>query len=650
MKLEINNISKSYENKPVFSNLSFTFESDNLYLLKGKNGAGKSTLLNILSGNDLNYSGKLLLDGIEINKKNNISYTDEYINYFTQDSVVFDDMTCLDNILLPYPNKDKNRATELLNELGLSNCVDQNASNLSYGEKQRLALARGLYNLKPIMLFDEITSNLDLESIKIIMNMIFNLTKDHIIIFITHDESIDYLLSNYNLIKLENDKLNLIDSKTNNIVNKNMFSNSSVKENPSLIKEIASSLKINKPLYIFTFLFLIIFTALSIVFGGFYNTYNIDNRENIAFDNYLNSTPAIYIEDQDWINKDRIDDNSLFYVVSTNPKDLLYEYDEMRNSIVSLSGILSISNNDNYDDYGFHLSLDESGNIIGRYPKASNELIVSKDTYNAFISAFEKIGLSKSKAVDKLFNDNFDSYKIVGVYDPVLYDGYEYHKNAEFSEAIVSYNFMINTGFTIKENNSNFESGYVIKNTRNNRKLVSKSDINSIFLMLEEETDKNSSGFDTSANINSKGEYPYKGFDSYQSWNMLMWASFALISIYMLIIIISFYNKNKRIFLLLRISGMSRDRQIKNNLLTFSSIIISSLLIGFGLGSLVGFIIAKALETVFYPAVSLFNYYYLTYLIPLIIILVSVLLFYLVLSKQLSPKDLSKRLNEIKHK
>lgn len=650
MKLEINNISKSYENKPVFSNLSFTFESDNLYLLKGKNGAGKSTLLNILSGNDLNYSGKLLLDGIEINKKNNISYTDEYINYFTQDSVVFDDMTCLDNILLPYPNKDKNRATELLNELGLSNCVDQNASNLSYGEKQRLALARGLYNLKPIMLFDEITSNLDLESIKIIMNMIFNLTKDHIIIFITHDESIDYLPSNYNLIKLENNKLNLIDSKTNNIVNKNKFSNSSVKENPSLIKEIASSLKINKPLYIFTFLFLVIFTALSIVFGGFYNTYNIDNRENIAFDNYLNSTPAIYIEDQDWINKDRIDDNSLFYVVSTNPKNLLYEYDEMRNSIVSLSGILSIPNNDNYDDYGFHLSLDESGNIIGRYPKASNELIVSKDTYNAFISAFEKIGLSKSKAVDKLFNDNFDSYKIVGVYDPVLYDGYEYHKNAEFSEAIVSYNFMINTGFTIKENNSNFESGYVIKNTRSNRKLVSKSDINSIFLMLEEETDKNSSGFDTSANINSKGEYPYKGFDSYQSWNMLMWASFALISIYMLIIIISFYNKNKRIFLLLRISGMSRDRQIKNNLLTFSSIIISSLLIGFGLGSLVGFIIAKALETVFYPAVSLFNYYYLTYLIPLIIILVSVLLFYLVLSKQLSPKDLSKRLNEIKHK
>lgn len=650
MKLEINNISKSYENKPVFSNLSFTFESDNLYLLKGKNGAGKSTLLNILSGNDLNYSGKLLLDGIEINKKNNISYTDEYINYFTQDSVVFDDMTCLDNILLPYPNKDKNRATELLNELGLSKCVDQNASNLSYGEKQRLALARGLYNLKPIMLFDEITSNLDLESIKIIMNMIFNLTKDHIIIFITHDESIDYLPSNYNLIKLENDKLNLIDSKTNNIVNKNMFSNSSVKENPSLIKEIASSLKINKPLYIFTFLFLVIFTALSIVFGGFYNTYNIDNRENIAFDNYLNSTPAIYIEDQDWINKDRIDDNSLFYVVSTNLKDLLYEYDEMRNSIVSLSGILSIPSNDNYDDYGVHLSLDESGNIIGRYPKANNELIVSKDTYNAFISAFEKIGLSKSKAVNKLFNDNFDSYKIVGVYDPVLYDGYEYHKNAEFSEAIVSYNFMINTGFTIKENDSNFESGYVIKNTISNRKLVSKSDINSIFLMLEEETDKNSSGFDTSANINSKGEYPYKGFDSYQSWNMLMWASFALISVYMLIIIISFYNKNKRIFLLLRISGMSRDRQIKNNLLTFSSIIISSLLIGFGLGSLVGFIIAKALETVFYPAVSLFNYYYLTYLIPLIIILVSVLLFYLVLSKLLSPKDLSKRLNEIKHK
>lgn len=650
MKLEINNISKSYENKPVFSNLSFTFESDNLYLLKGKNGAGKSTLLNILSGNDLNYSGKLLLDGIEINRKNNISYTDEYINYFTQDSVVFDDMTCLDNILLPYPNKDKNRATELLNELGLSKCVDQNASNLSYGEKQRLALARGLYNLKPIMLFDEITSNLDLDSIKIIMNMIFNLTKDHIIIFITHDESIDYLPSNYNLIKLENNKLNLIDSKTNNIVNKNMFSNSSVKENPSLIKEIASSLKINKPLYIFTFLFLVIFTALSIVFGGFYNTYNIDNRENIAFDNYLNSTPTIYIEDQDWINKDRIDDNSLFYVVSTNPKDLLYEYDEMRNSIVSLSGILSIPSNDNYDDYGVHLSLDESGNIIGRYPKANNELIVSKDTYNAFISAFEKIGLSKSKAVNKLFNDNFDSYKIVGVYDPVLYDGYEYHKNAEFSEAIVSYNFMINTGFTIKENDSNFESGYVIKNTISNRKLVSKSDINSIFLMLEEETDKNSSGFDTSANINSKGEYPYKGFDSYQSWNMLMWASFALISVYMLIIIISFYNKNKRIFLLLRISGMSRDRQIKNNLLTFSSIIISSLLIGFGLGSLVGFIIAKALETVFYPAVSLFNYYYLTYLIPLIIILVSVLLFYLVLSKQLSPKDLSKRLNEIKHK
>lgn len=109
MKLSLNNINKSFSSLEILRNLSFNFEAGHIYIIKGKNGAGKSTLLNILSGIDSKYSGELSIDNQVITSKNIISYSETYISYLTQDSIVFDDISCLNNILLPYSSKIKKK-------------------------------------------------------------------------------------------------------------------------------------------------------------------------------------------------------------------------------------------------------------------------------------------------------------------------------------------------------------------------------------------------------------------------------------------------------------------------------------------------------------------------------------------------------------
>lgn len=188
MKLSLNNINKSFSSLEILRNLSFNFEIGHIYIIKGKNGAGKSTLLNILSGIDSKYSGELSIDNQVITSKNIISYSETYISYLTQDSIVFDDISCLNNILLPYSSKNKEKAILLLKEFELGNCIDENASNLSYGERQRLAFARSLYSIKPIILLDEITSNLDDKSRNLIIKKLVELSKNHIVIMVAHDE------------------------------------------------------------------------------------------------------------------------------------------------------------------------------------------------------------------------------------------------------------------------------------------------------------------------------------------------------------------------------------------------------------------------------------------------------------------------------
>lgn len=107
--LVLDKLTKKFDGETILDSLSFTFDDTGLYFLKGENGSGKSTLLSILAGKDESYAGKLFYNECLINNKNKNDYADNHVTYVPQNSFVLEDETVLDNVLLPYNRKKKDK-------------------------------------------------------------------------------------------------------------------------------------------------------------------------------------------------------------------------------------------------------------------------------------------------------------------------------------------------------------------------------------------------------------------------------------------------------------------------------------------------------------------------------------------------------------
>ena len=163
----------------------------------GPSGSGKSTLLNLLSLIDRPTSGLISFDKKQIDfnnsKKNDILRANKIGIIYQQDNLL-PDFTALENVYLAGlaagNNKQlsKDKAKNLLKKVGLSNRLDHYPSQLSGGEKQRVSIARAVINNPQIILADEPTGSLDLETAKEIFKLLKNqLNSDRLIIFATHN-------------------------------------------------------------------------------------------------------------------------------------------------------------------------------------------------------------------------------------------------------------------------------------------------------------------------------------------------------------------------------------------------------------------------------------------------------------------------------
>tara|TARA_B100002019_G_scaffold14524_1_gene11601 strand:- start:1173 stop:1856 length:684 start_codon:yes stop_codon:yes gene_type:complete len=198
--VELKSISKSFSTNrkiSVLKNLSYKFKTGKIYSLMGPSGSGKSTLLNIISMIDRPNKGILKFDNkiIGYNDKNtNDIFRAENIGIIYQQNNLLSDFTTLENVYLANlangENKfdAKNNAKKIINDVGLSNRKNHYPSELSGGEMQRVAIARALINKPKIVLADEPTGSLDLNTAKEIFSLLTKqLTKDRIIIFATHN-------------------------------------------------------------------------------------------------------------------------------------------------------------------------------------------------------------------------------------------------------------------------------------------------------------------------------------------------------------------------------------------------------------------------------------------------------------------------------
>ena len=209
--LELKNIQKNFTTEKtikVLKGLSKKFKLGKIYAIMGPSGSGKSTLLNLISLIDKPTTGSIKFDNHEINFKQNEKndlFRAKKIGIIYQQNNLLSDFTALENVYLASLSLigDKklaiSKAEKLLKKIGLSKRLNHFPSQLSGGEAQRVAIARAIINDPQIILADEPTGSLDLNTAKEIFKLLNKQKRsDRIIIFATHNrffaKKADYLL------------------------------------------------------------------------------------------------------------------------------------------------------------------------------------------------------------------------------------------------------------------------------------------------------------------------------------------------------------------------------------------------------------------------------------------------------------------------
>ena len=240
--IELKNVSKFYNDNNIVTvglrNISIKLNKGEFVAITGDSGSGKSTLLNVISSIDTYDEGEIFYYGNEtfyfnqndsdIFRKNNVSFIFQKYN-------IVDSYTVLQNVMLPLLIKGKSKqeahreALEIIKRVGLEHRAYNKGSKLSGGEKQRCVIARALATDAPILACDEPTGNLDKKTSEEIINLIKDVSKDKLVLIVTHDyESIKDIctrkikLSDGEIVEditfkegIEEEKkeLNLVDSK-----------------------------------------------------------------------------------------------------------------------------------------------------------------------------------------------------------------------------------------------------------------------------------------------------------------------------------------------------------------------------------------------------------------------------------------------------
>ena len=198
--LELNNIQKTFNTEKtikVLKGLTRKFKLGKIYAIMGPSGSGKSTLLNLISLIDRPTKGSVKFNNLEIdfneNKKNDL-FRAKKIGIVYQQNNLLSDFTALENVYLAYLSINNDRklaitkAEKLLKKIGLSNRLNHFPSQLSGGEAQRVAIARAIINDPQVILADEPTGSLDMNTAKDIFKLLTKQKRlDRIIIFATHN-------------------------------------------------------------------------------------------------------------------------------------------------------------------------------------------------------------------------------------------------------------------------------------------------------------------------------------------------------------------------------------------------------------------------------------------------------------------------------
>ena len=183
----------------ILHDVSFTVKPAEAVAIVGASGSGKSTLLGLLAGLDSPSSGRVVLDGHELAQMNEDSralFRGQHVGFVFQSFQLLSALNALENVMLPLELSGaagaRQRATELLQRVGLGARLEHYPRTLSGGEQQRVAIARAFVSEPKLLFADEPTGNLDTATGASIIDLLFSLNRERgtTLVLVTHDAAL----------------------------------------------------------------------------------------------------------------------------------------------------------------------------------------------------------------------------------------------------------------------------------------------------------------------------------------------------------------------------------------------------------------------------------------------------------------------------
>ena len=456
--IELIDIEKTYHSKKgvgtaAIKKISLKFDNNGIVFVVGKSGCGKSTLLNLIGALDSVDYGKILIDDKSVSEFSNkeiTNYRNYDVGFVFQEYNLFENFSVYKNIELALDlqsETDKeNKIKQVLHSVELDNYEDRIVNELSGGQKQRVAIARALVKDAKVILCDEPTGSLDSETGNTIFELLQKISKDTLVIVVTHDVESAYKFGD-RVISLKDGEV--IKDETLKSIDKNgkkefQYNKKETKLNASLIKTEAkmgfSYLK-QRPIRLSFTIFLSILCLLVIACSSLINNVKTDDLlvdSMIAYNTcYIPISKSLYFSFDNVNSKVNFEDKDVENIKNNlNPKriDKLYGryfklYDNFLETSVPYSAYFSEHYYNNYwceidEDFikDYHLS------YVGKLPSNDNEIMISK--YEAEQFQYRGYKYNDYSAEVKNINDMigcfvnlssyFEPFKIVGIVDTGL--------------------------------------------------------------------------------------------------------------------------------------------------------------------------------------------------------------------------------------